>query len=69
VAVSDSQVVLELFSESPPAAVYASIERTRGLGQTAAGAGICHSLPVRQAQHAVAGVKSQNSLLPGEVVS
>ncbi len=67
--VGDSLAVLELFSKSPTAIVHASSLLTRGIGLSATEKGLCRSQPTVQAQLAIAGVKVQNTLLPGEVVS
>ncbi len=67
-ATSDSQVVVSLLNAGLVASVHASVDPVRGLGVATLSQGECRSFSDNPCQQDVAGVKSQDSLLPGEVV-
>ncbi len=67
--VADSQVVLELLSAKTPTGVIGPYVPNQGIHALAVASGDCHVLPHFQAESSVAGVKLQNLLLLGKVVS
>jgi len=69
VTLDDSSVVLGFFNNNPLAKTHAAVDLVGGLWQSAARQGLCHSLSTIQKELSTAGVKFQDSLLPGEVVS